>query len=176
MSGDAATVTEAVNRDWNVTAMFESSRGFEELPNLSFAYLSNNVDQNARTLSVFVDLPNSIIRDQENSQRQRFLLWKYRPGQRLQLRIPVEVWQEEFVLPTEAVINEGAESFVFQENGDHFDRVPVHVKYKDQTSVVIANDGALFPGDVIARRGAHRMQMTLKNKAGGVDPHAGHTH
>jgi hypothetical protein len=35
----------------------------------------------------------------------------------------------------------------------------------------------LFPGDVVAQRGAHQMQMALKNKSGGgVDPHAGHNH
>jgi multidrug efflux pump subunit AcrA (membrane-fusion protein) len=95
----------------------------------------------------------------------------------LQLLVPVEEWQDQFVLPVDAVTQEGAEYFVFQQNGDHFDRVPVHVKHKDQRSVVIANDGALFPGDVVARRGAHQMQMALKNKSGGgVDPHAGHSH
>jgi hypothetical protein len=103
--------------------------------------------------------------------------WKYRPGQRLQLRVPVEEWEQQFVLPVEALAQEGAEYYVFQENGDHFDRIPVHVKYKDQFSVVISNDGSLFPGDVIARRGAHQMQMHLKNQSGGaVDPHAGHNH
>ena len=29
------------------------------------------------------------------------------------------------VLPVDAVVDEGVESFVFQQNGDHFDRVPV---------------------------------------------------
>jgi hypothetical protein len=53
----------------------------------------------------------------------------------------------------------------------------VHVQYRDQTSVVIANDGSLFTGDVVAMRSAHQMQMALKNKSGGgVDPHAGHNH
>ena len=51
------------------------------------------------------------------------------------------------------------------------------VDYRDQSSTVIANDGSLFPGDIVALKGAHQMQMALKNKSGGgVDPHAGHTH
>ena len=55
--------------------------------------------------------------------------------------------------------------------------VPVHVKYRDQFSVVIANDGALFPGTYVAMRAAHQMQMALKNMSGGAtDPHAGHNH
>ena len=77
----------------------------------------------------------------------------------------------------EAVVRDGIDSFVFHQNGDHFERVPVHEKYRDQTHVVAENDGALFPGDVVALRGAHQMQMALKSKSGGgIDPHAGHNH
>ena len=44
-------------------------------------------------------------------------------------------------------------------------------------AVVVANDGAIFPGDTVAMTGAHQMQLALKNKAGGaIDPHAGHNH
>jgi multidrug efflux pump subunit AcrA (membrane-fusion protein) len=103
--------------------------------------------------------------------------WKYSPGQRLQLQVPVEEWPDRIVLPVDAVAADGAEFFVFLENGKQFDRVPVHVEYRDQYSVVIANDGTLSPGDAVATRGAHQMQMALKNKAGGApDPHAGHSH
>jgi hypothetical protein len=128
-------------------------------------------------LSFFVNLPNEIVQDETNDEGQRFVSWRYRVGERLELRVPVEEWPQQLVVPVDAVAREGAESYVFQENGDHFDRVPVHVKYRDQKSVVIANDGSLYPGDVIAMRGAHQLQMALKNKAGGgVDPHAGHNH
>jgi membrane fusion protein, heavy metal efflux system len=180
---DSDAVTQAVIRDWTATAVFEAARDsvnateHTELPGLKFAYLDNLVDQTSRTLSFFVTLPNQIVRDERNEERQRFLTWKYRPGQRLQLRVPVEVWEQQFVLPVDALAKEGAEYYVFQENGDHFDRIAIHVKYKDQFDAVISNDGSLFPGDVIARRGAHQMQTALKNKAGGgVDPHAGHHH
>ena len=53
----------------------------------------------------------------------------------------------------------------------------MRVIYRNSTHAVLANDGSVFPGDVVARVGAHQMQMALKNKAGGgVDPHAGHNH
>jgi len=95
----------------------------------------------------------------------------------MQLRVPVEQWPGRIVLPVDAVAREGAETFVFLENGDHFDRRPIHVEHQDQLWVVVANDGSLFPGDTVALTGAHQMQVALKNKAGGgVDPHAGHNH
>ncbi|MFV2066037.1 MAG: secretion protein HlyD, partial [Pirellulales bacterium] len=64
-----------------------------------------------------------------------------------------------------------------QQNGDHLDRVSVHVEYQDQLWVVIANDGSIFPGDTVATNSAHQLQMAIKNKSGGgADPHAGHNH
>ena len=44
--------------------------------------------------------------------------------------------------------------------------------------VVLANDGSLFPGDVIALNNAYQLQLALKrsgNKASG-DAHHGHSH
>jgi len=81
------------------------------------------------------------------------------------------------MLPTGAVAQDGVENYVFRVNGDHLDRQVVHVEHRDPQSVVIANDGALFPGDTIAMTAAQQLQLALKNKSGGaIDPHAGHTH
>lgn len=175
---DGGAVTEALQRQWPVQAIFENRNSREGvLEGLKLAFVSNNVDPASRTLSFFVELPNEIVRDDTNSEGQRYVAWRYRPGQRLQLRVPVEEWENQIVLPVEAVVKEGAEFFVFQENGTHFDRVPVHVKYRDQNYAVIHSDGLLTSGDRVAMCGAHQMQMALKNKVGGgVDPHAGHHH
>ena len=77
----------------------------------------------------------------------------------------------------EAVAEEGPERFLFVENGDHFDRVPVEVIASDSVNVAIKNDGQVWPGQTIAVSGAHQLQMAMKNQAGGaIDPHAGHNH
>lgn len=175
---DVAQLTSASRNGWKVTALFDEANDQPvELPDLSIAYLDTEIDRASRTLKFFVGLPNELTHENVFQKSTRFVNWRYRPGQRLQLRVPVERWEDQIVLPVDAVAREGAEFFVFQENGDHFDRLSVHVKYRDQFSVVVANDGQLFRGDVIAMRSAHQMQMALKNKAGGgVDPHAGHNH
>ncbi|HVW00078.1 MAG TPA: efflux RND transporter periplasmic adaptor subunit [Planctomycetaceae bacterium] len=174
---DSAVLSRALKNGWALTAVFNEEQSHYERAGLKLAYIANAVDPVARSLSFFVNLPNEIVQDETNDEGQRFVSWRYRVGERLELRVPVEEWPQQLIVPVDAVAREGAESYVFQENGDHFDRVPVHVKYRDQKSVVIANDGSLYPGDVIAMRGAHQLQMALKNKAGGgVDPHAGHNH
>ena len=105
------------------------------------------------------------------------MYWQFRPGQRSQISLPVERWENRIVLPVEAVASDGAEFYVFEANGDHFDRRPVNVEFRDQQSAVIANDGSLRIGSQVARSAAHQMQLAMKNKAGGgVDPHAGHNH
>ncbi|MDX1925292.1 MAG: efflux RND transporter periplasmic adaptor subunit, partial [Pirellulaceae bacterium] len=174
---DAPVVALAAQNGWLIDAIVQTAMGQESIRGLKLAFVGNSVDPNSRTLSFFVELPNQILRDETNSDGQRFLTWKYRVGQRLQLQVPVEVWKDQIVLPVDAVVKDGADWFAFQQNGDHFDRVAVHVKHRDQSAVVIDNDGVLFPGDVVALRAAHQLQMALKNKSGGgVDPHAGHNH
>ncbi len=171
---DAPAISEALSRNWKVAATFAEGRVLE---GLSLGYVANEIDPESRTLRFFVDLPNEIVRDTVNAEGQRFVSWKYRPGQRLQLKVPVEEWVDQIVLPVEAVAEEGAEKYVFVQNGKQFDRVSVHEMHRDQTHAVIANDGSVFPGDKVALRSAHRMLMALKTKSGGgVDAHAGHNH
>ncbi len=172
---DIAAINQAATASWNIAALFPGGQRIENLP---LAYMASEVDPNSRTLKFYVDLSNEVLRDTQNAAGQRFISWKYKPGQRLQLQVPVEEWPNQIVLPLDAVAQEGVESFVFQRTGKgRFNRVGVHVIHRDQSSVVVANDGAVFPGDVLALRSAHQIQMAIKNKSGGaIDPHAGHNH
>ena len=175
---DAEMLARCAEHGWKVAASFEKpGHQFTRIENLDLIYSASEIDSESRSLSFFVRLPNEVARETPSPNGQLFLDWKYRPGRRLQLLVPVEEWVDQIVLPVEAIAREGAESFVFQQNGDHFDRVAVQVTYRDATHVVLKSDGSIFPGDVVAQRGAHQMQMALKNKSGGgADPHAGHNH
>lgn len=174
---EAAMITKAKLSNWKVSAILGTGDEATRIDNLELGWINNEIDPTTRALKFFAMLPNTLMQDSVNPAGQRYISWKYRTGQRLQLQVPVESWIDQIVLPIDAVVREGVDSFVFQQNGDHFDRVAVHEKYRDQISVVIENDGAIYPGDVVALRGAHQMQMALKNKAGGgIDPHAGHSH
>jgi multidrug efflux pump subunit AcrA (membrane-fusion protein) len=175
---DVRQLAMAAQRGWRVTALIDDAGSSASIiPNLELVYSANAIRPDSRTLPFFVRLPNEMVKTSRGADGQSFVEWKYRLGQRLRVQVPVEEWPDRIVLPVDAVARDGAEFFVFQQNGDHFDRVRVKVDYRDSQSVVIANDGSIFPGDVVAMRGAHQMQMALKNKSGGgVDPHAGHNH
>jgi len=176
---DVQAVSKAVSEDWKVSALIDSQfkQPQDVVRGLSLLYMANSVDPDSRAFRFYVTLPNRVLREKKAPDGRLFLDWEFKPGQRVQVRIPVEQWKNRIVLPIEAVAHEGTESFVFQANGDHFDRRPVHVEYRDQIWAVIANDGSLFPGDIVAKSGAFQLQTAMKNKAGGaIDPHAGHTH
>ncbi len=44
------------------------------------------------------------------------------------------------VLPSEAVVHEGPEAYVFRQNGDILKQLTVHVLHEDRLMTVIAND------------------------------------
>lgn len=174
---EASLVAKVKAEGRKVVGMVGEGQGQRTIGELELAWIENEINPTSRTLKFYANLPNRLVADDKNISGQRYVQWEYRPGQRMQLSIPVETWEDQFVLPVDAVVKEGFESFVFLQNGDHFDRVSVHEKFRDTTSVVIENDGAIYPGDILALRGAHQMHMALKNKSGGgADPHAGHNH
>lgn len=174
---DADELVAAANEKRPVSAIQEGKGGRQkEIPGLGIVYVDNEIDAKSRALRFYLGLPNKAI-PETTTGNQRYLTWNYRPGQRMQLRIPVEIWKDVIVLPVDAIAQEGPEFYVFVENGKEFLKRPVAVKYRDQFEVVIDYDGSISPGDRVALNGAHQLLMALKNQAGGaVDPHAGHTH
>ena len=177
---DIPQITRAAADELPVVAILESKGVPEQqVEGLEIDYVANRIDPESRALHFYVRLPNEIVRDKrgDGNRSARFVEWRYKPGQRMQLRVPVESWADRIVLPTEAVAQDGVENYVFRVNGDHLDRQAVHVEHRNPQTVVIANDGALSPGDTIAMTAAQQLQLALKNKSGGaIDPHAGHTH
>jgi membrane fusion protein, heavy metal efflux system len=174
---DGQLIADVLREGWKLTATIDNHvQGGTPVPDLSILFLSDQVDAASRTLHFYLRLPNVKTRDTV-VDGHRYINWRFKPGQRTHLRVPVEQWTKRIVLPASAVVQEGAEWYAFQENGDNFERRPVQVEYRDRDSVVIAQDGSLFPGEVVALTGAAQMQMAIKNKSGGaIDPHAGHTH
>ncbi len=175
---DAASLSNAANAQAEVTALIDTDgTGTLAIPNLQILYIGNQVERDSRALKFYVRLPNELVRNEQSESGHRFIGWRYRPGQRVELMVPVEQWEKCIVLPIDAIVMEGPEAYVYLEHDGIFERKPVHVEYRDQRSAVIESDGSLFPGDKVAEKGAYQIHLALKNKAGGgADPHAGHHH
>jgi len=174
---DAQRLIQATSEGWlvSVSAVAMGPTCGETVP-LKIFRVADHVDRDSRVLRFYLSLPNELIRDEEDGGH-RFVAWHYRPGQRMEVKIPIgQPWENQIVLSPEAVVTEGADAFVFEQNGDRFDRVAVHVIYRDKDAVVIENDGTLT-GSTLAMSGAYDLHLAIKNKAGGgAIHHAGHTH
>ena len=102
-------------------------------------------------------------------------LWRFRPGQRVRLLVRVEEVKNVFVLPPDAVARDGADAYVFRQNGDVFDRKPVQILYRDRDHVVVANDGSVPPGVYVAQTGAAQLNRMIKSQSGTM-PKGFHIH
>ncbi|MBB3205215.1 multidrug efflux pump subunit AcrA (membrane-fusion protein) [Rhodopirellula rubra] len=174
---DGEALQTAANARLAIQAVTESSQGQRKIiDQLEIIYIGNEINRETRALPFYVLLTNEVERTEQVGE-QRYVSWRYKPGQRMKLRVPVAGFDNAIVVPKEAVAEEGPERYVFVENNDHFDRVAVHVLASDSLHAAIANDGQVWPGQSVAVTGAHQLQMALKNKSGGaIDPHAGHNH
>jgi biotin carboxyl carrier protein len=166
----------SAQQGWKLKALPAGSDVEGAVEGLEVLYVADQVDVDTRTLRFYVRLPNVQTRTTAEHEH-RFVEWRFKPGQRLQLELPVEEYLKRIVLPPAAVVRDGVEHYVFLQNGDRFDRKPVHVEHRDARAVVLANDGSIFPGDRVVTSGAQQMQLALKARAAPpVDPHAGHNH
>ncbi|MCC6493462.1 MAG: efflux RND transporter periplasmic adaptor subunit [Pirellulales bacterium] len=175
---DAQRLRDAAANQASITAHQRLPDGEgPAISDLKILYIADQIDPESRALHFYVMLPNSIVLDRSENGR-RFQQWIYKPGQRVELQVPVESWRDRLVVPAAAVISEGAESYVYvQEEPGHFHQTPVHVEYRDRQSAVLAADDSLRIGQTIAGRGAFQIHLALKNRSGGgIDPHAGHNH
>ena len=175
---DADALNEAANKSVPVTAIVEGNgSGKHEVSGLRILYVEVQVEIDSRALKFYLRLPNELVRNEQSADGHRFIGWRFKPGQRVEVFVPMERWKDRIVLPVAAVVEEGAESYVYQEAKGHFNRKSVHVEHRDQRWAVIENDGTLLPGETVAAKGAYQIHLGLKNKVGGgPDPHAGHQH
>jgi membrane fusion protein, heavy metal efflux system len=174
---DAPVLNQAADKDWRLTAIVDANgHGRQTVGDLRILYVANKIEPDSRAFLFYAQLPNKLVRNQE-TDGHRFSAWQFKPGQRVELLVPVERWSDRIVLPVNAVVQDGPESYVFEENDGHFDRRTVRVEYRDEYSVVLANDGTLTPGKMVIVSGSYQVHLAMKNKGGGApDPHAGHNH
>ncbi len=169
-------ITAASGQEMLEVSQVSGSGNADDSMRLRVIYVADHVDRESRALRFYLGLPNQLVLD-EMVDGHRMVAWRFRPGQRTEVRIPIgRSWDNQVVLPAEAVVYQGVDAYVFEQHGEHFHRVAVHVLYQDKQSVVVENDGSLI-GKTVAMAGAYQMGLALKNQTGGaMDPHAGHVH
>ncbi len=163
---EAPYLEKAAQNGWKIAVEFaeDEPKNWPELDqSFEIRYLSNAIDENSRTFDFFIPFTNQ-SRSYEKSG-QTFVVWRFRPGQRVRLHVPVEEMTDVLVLPSAAIVREGPEAYVFQQNGDLFNRIPVQVLHEDRRYIVVANDGSVIPGLYLAQSAAASLNRVLKAQA-----------
>ncbi len=163
---DAPALESAAQASWDIAVEFAEDNA-DHWPALEqqfrIRHLSNSIDTSSRTFDFFIPLTNQSRDYQQDGQT--FIVWRFRPGQRVRLHVPVEKLDDVIVLPSEAVVREGPEAYVFRQNGDLFNRIPVQVLHEDRLNIVLANDGSMKPGLYFAQNAAASLNRVLKAQA-----------
>jgi cobalt-zinc-cadmium efflux system membrane fusion protein len=178
-------VARAAKEGWKVQVEFleESNDGWEKPLETAFQirHLANNLDPATRTFAFYLPLHNQS--DSYEKDRRKLLRWRFRPGQRVRLNVPVKEFEEQldkdgkpllkekrvFVVPSEAVVRDGPEAYVFEQKGEAYRRHSVRVLYEDRQEMVIDKD-SLPLGLRIARRGALQINRVLKSQGSKLPP------
>lgn len=201
---DAHLLEKAIQKAWPIEAEFldlDPTSGKPLRRELRVLFSANQIDPASRTFALYLPLANELralsptVTTGGNRARADLaslseilppspgtapmgIAWRFRPGQRVLLHVPVERFEGQLVLPAEAVVREGPEAYVFRANGQtRFDRIPVHILGQDQTHVVIdkGTGEGISEGDFIAHNAAATLNRVLKAQAAGEGGH-GHDH
>ena len=178
---EAPIIAHAIQERWPVRAIFEVTAGDPLIrENLNIRFAENTIDTTTRTLRFHVPLINEVMADQEGEQGIIYRSWRFKPGQKVRLMVPLEHLKQQIVLPADAVVKEGADAYVFRVNGKLFERVAIQLEYIDSREAVLKRDRSLVPGDFVAFNQAYQLNLALKKSqgggGGGGHSHEGHSH
>ena len=118
---DVPLLDQLSERSWRVSAEFghdhddpdETTIVTRQLPLLR---IDNMVSPESQTFTFYLPLRNEVTQTLTDEAGREFTHWRFKPGQRVHLRIPVERWRDQLVLPLAAVVIEGPNAMVFVEH------------------------------------------------------------
>ncbi|MCR9199814.1 MAG: efflux RND transporter periplasmic adaptor subunit [Planctomycetaceae bacterium] len=184
---DLETLTGIINDQLPVSIEIGDDASPVVIDDLRVLFMDNHVDDETQTYRFYIEVPNEVLAENINSQQRRFRTWRFKPGQRGHVRIPMHTLENLVVLPAEAVTEEGVDSVVFRRIAihDHFHgdtpphaelkKLVVSVRYRDQRTVVIDHRNQLSPKQTIAVSQAD-MLLRASSEGGGHGHDHGHEH
>jgi len=129
--------------------------------------------ENGRGTVADIPVVNRPLKSRKKAGEKTFRSWELRQGQRYTVRVPIDVFEQVYVFPTGAVIDDGPDKVVFLKSGDSFTKIGVEVLYQDHEVVVIPRTADFFPGNPIVTSGTLALGLALQT---GPSADAGHGH
>lgn len=170
---EASLVERAMAEGWPIEAHFETG---DRQPlirtGLSVLTIENALDAAGRTLKFYLPLVNEVYLDRTLPGGASYRIWRFRPGQKVRLLLPIEFLRHRIVVPVDAVIREGADAYVFRANGRRLERVPVVIEHQDAMNVVLGRGSRVYVGENLAVNQAYQLNLMLRQ----AESSRGHDH
>lgn len=174
VGGEIGGILGALGREAEMAALPLVEGAGPALSGLKLSHITSDAEGHGEV--AFLEIGNEPLHIGDHGPG-RTRTWKLRPGQRYMLRVPAEVMESVYVLPSAAVTDDGPDKVVFLQDGESFKPAKVVVRYQDdEVAVLDAKHSELFPGDRVVQSGAFGLNLALKAGSGTIDPHAGHSH
>lgn len=191
---DLATVRQALQSGSPVVVEIGEGKSQQRLEPVKITYMDNHADLESHTFPFYMVLPNQIVGERRDAHGRQFLAWQFKPGQRAHVYVPSQTWEDQIVLPSDAVILSGHEAFVFRIDNLAIDEstpsdvahqklselsvwelepVAVHVLHRDRQSCVLASDQDLQVNDLVVTNRAYQVYLAWKLQMSGG---GGHSH
>jgi len=173
---DIAAISQLSQSGWKARIEYGSHGEEIQLAEFDVKFVDNHVDTDTGTFRFFLEINNEEFHSSTDARGRVFKSWRFKPGQRVHILIPVEQMKGQFVFPREALVQEGIDSFVFRRHSqtaefDEYEAVPVTVLYRNSSIVVVASDGRLKENNRVAVNNAYQLYLATKTTDG-----QGHTH
>lgn len=174
---DVKSVAALAKSGWKAAIEYGAHKDEVQVADLDVKFVDNHVDAATGTFRFFLEIQNEEFHSTTDATGRTFKSWRFKPGQRVHIIIPVEELKEQFVFPREAVVDEGVDSFVFRRisqtaDFDEYEAIRVAVVYRDSRTVVVASDGELRENNRVVLNSAYQLYLAAKADSGS----GGHTH
>ena len=173
---ESPLLERTAQNSWPIQAEFteEGSDWPSTETGLKIQYLANTVDPVSRTFAFFLPLANqSRAYTQEG---KTFLVWRFRPGQRVRLHVPVEKFEDVFVLPAAAVVREGRRPTSSGRTATCSTASRCSRATRTADTWSSPTTAASAAGQFVAQNAAATLNRVLKAQAAGEEAGHGHDH
>lgn len=183
---DVSKISSAQSKQWQFNAQVGDGEDLVVHEGVRLHSIDNHVDGDSQTFSVYAEIENEVVGKSYDSDQRPFVEWRFKSGQRAHLECPIEKWENQIVVPIEAVVFEGPMTYVFKKldhthataNGEElqgFEKQPVKVLYTDRQHAVLETQLSLDLYENYALDRAFQLNLALKQASGGGGGH-GHSH
>jgi multidrug efflux pump subunit AcrA (membrane-fusion protein) len=115
---DLPRIRAAISRNQTLDVSIGPDGAEETISDQRIAFLSNHVDESTNTYPFYIYLKNEpLFETRFAGSDADFVSWKWKPGQRAHIWVPDKHFENQVVIPRDALAVDGLSHYVFRWNG-----------------------------------------------------------